>query len=228
MTYQLTEKVCNTAVRNIRNQGKEKECPGHRVQESLLDLIQLEVLVTDTLLVDAHSGNSQNAILLVQPACIQLAIWDNPQENNPQHDSRQTGNEEDDLPRCDQRSVFFGADGDSIRNATTDYLADAVEAEPNINTTALLFLRIPLQSPLAMLEFWGSGTYLRSQQRKARRNSRLKDTKEQANGNRPRIALHSREAAQNNPPHHNTGSGILPQRQPLQQTVGRILPRQIA
>lgn len=144
MTYQLTEKVRDTAVGNIRNQRIEEEGPAHRIQERLLDLVQLEVLVTDTLLIDAYSSNGQNAVLLLQPAGIQLIIRHNPQENTTQHNSQQTGDKEDDLPRCDRRSIFRGADGDSVRDATPDDLADAVEAEPDINATALFFLRIPL------------------------------------------------------------------------------------
>lgn len=142
----MTEKVRDTAIGNIRNQRIEEEGPGDRVQESLLDLVQLEVLVTDTLLVDAHPGNGQNPILLAQPARIQLVIRHNPQENQTQRDSQQTGDEEDNLPRSDQGSVFLRADSDSVRDATADDLAHAVEAEPDINAATLFSLRIPLHS----------------------------------------------------------------------------------
>lgn len=37
-----------------------------------------------------------------------------------------------------------GSDGDTIRNETTDDLSDTVETEPDVDSAALFFLRVPL------------------------------------------------------------------------------------
>jgi hypothetical protein len=81
MSYQLTKEIRNTAIGNICNNGIKKEGPSHRIQECLLDLIHFEVLVSNALLVNANTGNSQDAIFLFQPARIELIIRYNPEEN---------------------------------------------------------------------------------------------------------------------------------------------------
>lgn len=70
-------------------------------------------------------------------------------------------------------------------------------------------------------------TYLRSDQGKARRHRRLKDTEEQSDRNGTRKALHPSKATQDQTPGNNTRGGVLAQRQTLQQAVGRVLPCQI-
>lgn len=56
---QLAEEVGNAAVRNICCTSVESESPGHRVKERFLELVHFEVLVSDTLLVDADTLDGQ-------------------------------------------------------------------------------------------------------------------------------------------------------------------------
>ena len=80
-TYQLTEKIGDASIGNIRNQRIEEEGPGHRVQQCFLDLVHLKVLVTDSLLVLADSRHGQHSVLFLQPARVQLVVRHDPEEN---------------------------------------------------------------------------------------------------------------------------------------------------
>ena len=80
-TYQLTEEVRDSTVGNIGDERIEEERPCHRVQKCLLDLIHLKMLVTNTLLINLHSGHSQDSVLFAEPPGIQLAVGDNPKED---------------------------------------------------------------------------------------------------------------------------------------------------
>lgn len=143
-TYQLAEKVRNTPIRNIGNEREEKESPGHWIQKGFFDLIPLEVFVTDTLLVDSHASNRPNTIFLGQPTGIQLAVWDNPKEKKAQGNSEQSCEKENNLPRFNSRSVFCGSNRDAVGDETTQNLAPAIEAIPEIDSFPLLIAGIPL------------------------------------------------------------------------------------
>lgn len=65
LTYQLTKEISNATIRNISNKRIKEESPSHRIKQCLLDLIHFEMLVANTLLVNPHAGNGQNAIFLV-------------------------------------------------------------------------------------------------------------------------------------------------------------------
>jgi len=147
--YQLTEEIGNTSIGNIGNKSIEKESPSHRIQKRLLNLIQLEVLVSNTLLVNADTSNSQDAIFLVQPARIELVIWHNPEENQTKTNGQQAGNKEDDFPRLDGGAVLFSANSDPVGYYTAENLAYAVEAEPDVDTASLFVFRVPLSPALA-------------------------------------------------------------------------------
>ena len=83
-TNQLAEKVGNATVGDVSNKGVEKESPGHRIHKGLLHLVYLEVLISDSLLVDSHSSKSKNAIFLLKPPGVELAVRDNPEEEYTQ------------------------------------------------------------------------------------------------------------------------------------------------
>lgn len=140
----MTEEISDTTVRNISNQSVKEKRPRHRVQQRLLNLIQLEMLITNTLLVNAHPRNSQDPVFFLQPACVQLVIRDNPEEDTAQCDGQESRYEEDDFPRCDGGTVFPCADRDAVCDDAADDLADAVEAEPDIHAAALFSLGVPL------------------------------------------------------------------------------------
>lgn len=84
--YQLVKEVGETAVGYISNQRIQKECPRHRIQQCLLDLIQLEMFIPDSLLIIPHPGDGQHAIFFLQPPSVELAIRHHPEENGTQSD----------------------------------------------------------------------------------------------------------------------------------------------
>ena len=77
-TYKLTEEIGNSAVGDIRKHGEKEESPRHWISESLFSLVQFEVLVSNTLLIDTNTGDGKDSVFLFQPACIKLTVWDNP------------------------------------------------------------------------------------------------------------------------------------------------------
>lgn len=85
-TYKLTEEVGDSAIRDISNHSKEKECPCHRVQKGFFSLVHFEVLVTNALLVDTNTGDGKDAVFLFEPSCVKLTVWNNPKEDEPQCD----------------------------------------------------------------------------------------------------------------------------------------------
>lgn len=129
-TNQLTEKVTNTAIRNISNQCIECKRPRHRILHSFFELIHFEVFVSDTLLIDAHTLNGQYSIFLRQPSCIQLIVGNDPQKDQANADCEQPRGEKDNLPRRNGRSVLVCTLCDSVGDCAADDLAEAVETEP--------------------------------------------------------------------------------------------------
>jgi hypothetical protein len=102
------------------------------------------MLITDSLLVNPNASYGQHSILFLKPARIQLIIWHNPVEDQAQQDSQHTGEQENDLPRFDRRAVLLRTDGDAVCNYAAKDLADAVEAEPDVDARTLFFLGVPL------------------------------------------------------------------------------------
>lgn len=178
-TYQLVEEVGNSTVGNIRDERVEEERPGHRVDQRFLHLIQFEVLVSDSLLVGPHAGHRQNAVFLLQPPRVELAVWDDPEEDQTQDDGQQTGDEEDDLPGLDGGAVFGGSNGDTVRDEASEDLTPAIKAEPDVDTAALFLFGVPLYHVRISVVYVVAGTYLGSQKREARRNRRFKHTEEE-------------------------------------------------
>jgi len=97
----LVEEVGDTSIWDISNKRNEEERPCHRVHQRLLHLIELEMLISNTLLINPDSRNSQNPIFLLQPPRVQLAIRHDPEEYKSQRNSQQARAQEDDFPRLD-------------------------------------------------------------------------------------------------------------------------------
>ena len=96
--YQLVKKVGNTTIRYISNHRIEKESPSHRIHQRLFHLIQFEMLIPNTLLVNPHTRNGQHAVFLLQPPCIQLVIRDDPEKDGTQEDGQEPRAQKDDFP----------------------------------------------------------------------------------------------------------------------------------
>lgn len=73
-----------------------------------------------------------------------MVIWHNPEEYQSQADGEETSDEENNLPWLDGRPVFLGTDGDAVGDYSAENLADAVEAEPDVDAAALFFFCVPL------------------------------------------------------------------------------------
>lgn len=143
-TDQLIEKVGDATIGDVGNKSKEEECPGHGIQQRFLDLVDLEVLVSDALLVDAHASDGEDTVLLLEPAAVQLAVGDNPEEDESKDHRKQTSDEEDNLPGRDSRSVSLSADRNAIGHEAAKDLSPAIETKPDVDSTALFLLGIPL------------------------------------------------------------------------------------
>src|SRR5271156_2805773 len=90
---------CSTQLHdNLRNECIERDSPGQRVCQSLLQLVELKVFVSDALLVRPNSLDSQDAVPRLQPPRVELII----RHNKPKHDAQGSGqqsiDEEDNLP----------------------------------------------------------------------------------------------------------------------------------
>lgn len=79
---ELREEVCEAAVGNVRHERVEEEHPSERIEQCLLELIELPVLVAHALFVDTDAFNRQDSILLVQKPRIELAVWDDEEKEN--------------------------------------------------------------------------------------------------------------------------------------------------
>lgn len=143
--YQLVEEVGDTSVRDIRNKRNEEERPCHGVYQRFFHLIELEMFISNTLLVNPHSRNSQHPIFLLQPPCVQLAIRHNPEEYQPQSEGQQAGKQENNFPRRNSGAMTLCADGDTISDEPTQDLAPAIKAKPDVDATSLFLLGVPLR-----------------------------------------------------------------------------------
>lgn len=155
-------------------------------------------LVSDTLLVDSDTLNSEVAVLFRQPSRVQLVVGNDEQEDdaNPgtvsveSHRMRllqqsmlyvrhrqQTNGQEDNLPARKRRAILVDTLGDPIGYQASEDLGETIETEPYTSARALLLLGVPL----------------RGNQREARRHSTLADTEEETDGDRAAEIRYTRE-----------------------------------
>jgi hypothetical protein len=66
----------------IRNERIEEERPAQRIKQGLLHLVELEVLVTNTLIVHSNALNGKDAVFFAEPAAVHLVVWHCPEEEN--------------------------------------------------------------------------------------------------------------------------------------------------
>ena len=118
-------------VGDVSDERVEEECPAQRIDQRLFQLIPLEVLVTHTLRINPNTLNSQNPILLTQPPTVQLVIRHYPQKRDTKTRSKQSRNQENNLPRLHDSSVFTTSHSNAVSNAAAENLRKAVETEPD-------------------------------------------------------------------------------------------------
>ena len=131
-------------IRDVRYQSIEDKCPGQGIRQCLLELIHLEMFVSDSLLVASDTLNSKNSIFLAQETSIKLTIRDDPKEDESNADRQASGNQEDDFPGLDTGSVKACAFCDAVSHQTTEDLCESIEREPDTSAGALLFFGVPL------------------------------------------------------------------------------------
>jgi hypothetical protein len=144
-TNQFAEEVGHAAVGDVRYHGINEEHPCHGIQQSFLSLIELEMLVPDSLLTDLDPRNSQDAFFSLQPASVQLVIRDDSEEDKPQNDGQESSPQEHSLPRRNRSPAFFTSFRDTVCNESSENLAPAAEAEPEVDAAALLIFCVPLR-----------------------------------------------------------------------------------
>ena len=64
----------STHIRYVCDKSKEEESPGEWIEQSFSKLVPLEVLVTNTLLIDPDTFDTEDAVLLTQPTGVQLVV----------------------------------------------------------------------------------------------------------------------------------------------------------
>lgn len=111
---QLAEEVRNPSVGNIGDQSVEDEGPCKGIQESFLELVELEVLVADTLLVDADTLDAESSVIFAEPASVELVVRHDEKEDDADGNSNKPCDEEYDFPGSDGGRMYAGAVGDSI------------------------------------------------------------------------------------------------------------------
>lgn len=131
-------------IRNICNESIKDKSPGHGIEKSLLELVHLEMLVTNSLLIDADSLDCQYTILWTEPASVELIVGHEEQEEDSDTYREKTSDEKHNLPRFNGRAVDRSAASDAIGHQTTKDLGKAVEREPDTDTSALLLFGVPL------------------------------------------------------------------------------------
>lgn len=163
---------------NISNERIKKERPAQRVSHRFLELVELVVLVSNSLLIDAHTLNSQDLVLFTQPPAVELIIRHNPKEQEAHASRQHSSNKEDNLPRLDDRARLAAPNSNTVRDAATEDLRKAVEAEPDGCARALFFLRIPL----------------RGEKGEAGRHGGFEDAQEETDGDGSCVVFYSCEA----------------------------------
>lgn len=126
----MTKKIANTTIRNISNQRIKRKRPRHRILHRFLELIHFEMLVSDSLLIDAHTLNGQYSIFLRHPSRIQLVVRYDPEKDQSNADCEQPRGQKDNLPRRNGRSILICTLCDAVGDCAADDLAEAIEAEP--------------------------------------------------------------------------------------------------
>jgi hypothetical protein len=129
---------------DIGHQRIEDKSPSQRVRQSFTQLVPLEVLVTDTLLIDTDAFNGKDAIFFAQPSSVKLVVGYREEENYTNRSGQQPSKKENDLPTSNGSWVGFRAFSDAIRNDATEDLREAVKREPDACSRSLLFFRVPL------------------------------------------------------------------------------------
>ena len=170
------------------------------------------MLIPNPLLIDPDPLNRQHTIPRLQPPRIELIVWHDEPEHNPQHCGQAPIHEKHNLPPCDRRRVLLRAHRDAIRDEATKNLTPAIETEPKPGARALLLLRVPLGC----------------EEGEAGRDGRLEDAEEEADRNRAAVVVHGGEAGQHRAPHEDAEGGVLGQGQALEEAVGRPFPGEVA
>lgn len=102
------------------------------------------MFVADTLLVDLDTRHGQDPVFFLQPAGIELAVRNDPQEDYSQGHREQPCEQEHDLPWLDGRTMLRRTNCNAVCHQAAEDLAPAVEAEPYIDSTILFLLGVPL------------------------------------------------------------------------------------
>lgn len=87
-----------------------------------MELIELEMRIPDALVVHPNALDSQDAILLAEPATIQLIVGHRPQEDEPKERGQQASGQEDNLPWLNRGSRFPAPHCNAVCETATEYL----------------------------------------------------------------------------------------------------------
>jgi hypothetical protein len=131
--------ACDGSVRNLSGDRKNKEDPGLRISQRLPELIDLEVVVLDTLPVGSHSLHCDSALALSQEFRSRWQIREEEQRCNSGEQGQRSEDEEHIHPpsqaACDV--------ADRVANESTEHGGDSVGAVVDLQAQRLLLGRVP-------------------------------------------------------------------------------------
>jgi len=99
---------------NISNQCIKEEGPAKRVQQRFFELVELEMLVADTLSIHSDSLERQDAVFFAEPTAIQLVVWDSPEKKDADGGSEQSRDKKYNLPWLDCCAVLAATDRNAV------------------------------------------------------------------------------------------------------------------
>lgn len=80
------------------------------------------MLIAYALAVHADALDGEDAVFFAQPPAVHLVIWHNPEEDDAEECSQQTGSQEDDFPGLDCRAGLATSDCDAVGKTSTEDL----------------------------------------------------------------------------------------------------------
>jgi len=209
-----SEEIRQATIGDAEGNGKEDNHPGKRVSECFSELIHFEFLVADSLLVDSHALNGEDTLFFWEPACVQLVVGQEEEDEPAGNDGEEAGEEENGAPGCHGEFRRLAAVGKCIGDKPSEDLGEAVKGDPDPNSGALLGFCVPLFLSQSWVVYYGCfkmESNLCSRQCKARWNARFENAKKKANDNCAGVVLHRGKAGVDDAPKNSTQRDILAQ-----------------
>lgn len=199
-------------VGDVGDESIKHKHPCQRVRERLLELIELPMLIPNTLPILSDPFNRKHPVFFTQPPRVELVIRHHEPENNTHGHRQQPRQQKHNLPSLQCGRMLSGPLCDPIRHQTTEYLGPPVKTEPNAHARSLFGFCVPL----------------RGDEREAGCHCRLADAEEEAHGDGTAEVVHGGEAGEGGAPEDDTDGGEFAKRKALEGPVGEVFKAEVA